>query len=121
MKKLVFVAILTLFIIHQSYAQQNKKVSHMVITIVKVNALTIGKPNNMFITRDDTTQVQKWVDLKSHGKLRDQAADFETVLMQLIEPYYEQGWKLVTTSTEAVTDNTSINTETFRYYLIKNE
>jgi hypothetical protein len=116
MKKYIFLSILALFIVYQSHAQTK----HMVIAIVNTNAVTIGKTNNMFITRDDTAQVQKIVDLNPHTRARDRAAGFEIILMQLIQPYYNQGWKLISTSVDAVMDGYTKNTtETYRYYFTK--
>jgi hypothetical protein len=96
-------------------AQQNTKSKHMTITIMDAQAtFTIGKSNNVFITRDDTAQVAKYV------KLKNKMADRESQLFDLVEPYYSDGWKLVSTSAEGVPD-TTLPTEVFRYYFVKQE
>lgn len=114
MKKFAFLPLLVLLSIAQLHAQQSKPAKHMVITIINDNSIKIGWFNNMIITRDDTAQV------KQVAKLKHDVAANEIIIMQLLQPYYNDGWKLTSTSTEAVTNNvTDIATETFRYYFIK--
>ena len=93
----------------------------MIVTIIDdhVSFNVGGKRNNMFITRDDTAQVQKWVDLKPHVKAKDERGAYEALLMKIIQPYYEQGWKLVSTSAEAIPPQQA--DEIFRYYFIKDK
>ena len=96
-------------------AQQTAKQKHMVITITDQEAaITFGKSNNVIITRNDTTQVQQYV------KLKNKTADREAQMMEIIEPYYDNGWKLVSTSAEAV-PGTTLPTEVFRYYFTKKD
>jgi len=106
--------LLFLSLVTSAFAQQPTKQKHMTITIMDEQVtFTIGKrANNVFITRDDTAQVQQVV------KLKDNMADRESQLFDLIEPYYNDGWKLVSTSAEAV-PGTTLATEVFRYYFVK--
>ncbi|HVW12174.1 MAG TPA: hypothetical protein VHB54_00035 [Mucilaginibacter sp.] len=117
MKKL-FSLSLAMFASLAIFAQSKTK--HMTIMIFNDHAaFTVGKKvNNMIITRDDTAQVQKLVDLNPHVKLREEPAAYERLLMNLLKPYYSEGWKLVTTSLEFIP---SSNTEVFRYYFTKEE
>ncbi|MBS1524246.1 MAG: hypothetical protein JST19_01275 [Bacteroidetes bacterium] len=119
MKK-ILILILALAAGYNGFAQQTPKAKHMTIMLFNDHAaFTVGKKiNNMIITRDDTAQVQKLVDLNPHVKLREEPAAYETLLMNLLKPYYDDGWKLVTSSVEFV-QNT--NTEVFRYYFVKEE
>lgn len=119
MKKLIII-FLALAACCTATAQQKNKTRHMTVTIVDEHvAFRIGRGiNNMFITRDDTAQVQKLVDLNLHVKLRDEPAAYERMLMKLLKPYYEDNWKLVTSAVEFVPNT---NTEVFRYYFIKEE
>ncbi|MFB9844576.1 hypothetical protein [Mucilaginibacter ginsenosidivorans] len=101
-------------------AQQKSRVTHMTVTIVDDHAaLRVGRrPNNMFITRDDTAQVQRVIDLDMHVRARDEPAAYEKMMMNILKPYYDNNWKLVTADVEFVA---SSNTEIFRYYFIKEE
>lgn len=116
MKKLIF-----LFAFgagFHSYAQQNLKSKHMTITVIDDHvAFRIGRQeNNVLITRDDTAQVQKLIDLDPHVKAREEPAAFESLMMKLLKPYYDDNWKLITATIEFVP---SSNTELFRYYFVK--
>jgi hypothetical protein len=91
---------------------------HMTITIVDQHvAFSVGKKtDNFFVTRDDTVQVQKQVDLTPHVKAKAEPAAFEQLMMNLLKPYYDQEWKLVTSNVEFIPNT---NTEIFRYYFVK--
>ncbi|HVV55723.1 MAG TPA: hypothetical protein VHC47_10380 [Mucilaginibacter sp.] len=117
MKKIIILA-LALIAGHSSFAQQ--KTSHMTITLYNAHVtFSVGhKPDNMIITRDDTAQVQRLVDLVPHVKLRDQPAAYEKIVMQLLKPYYDDGWKLVASNAEFIE---STNTEIFRYYFTREQ
>jgi hypothetical protein len=118
MKK-ISTLLLLMSIALSSVAQQKSAAKHMVITIQDDGAvITIGKTPNMFITRDDTAQVKKYVNLKHYGSESKEIASREEQLMQLMEPYYQDGWKLVSTSAEAIY-STTVPSEVFRYYFIK--
>ncbi|PUZ24981.1 hypothetical protein DCC81_11745 [Chitinophaga parva] len=119
MKKALIAALLLAAGSH-GFAQQKPKLKHMTITLVDSHAtFTVGhRANNMFITRDDTAQVQKQVDLNTHVKAKEEPAAYEQMLMRLLKPYFDEDWQLVTAAVEFVP---SSNTEVFRYYLTKEE
>lgn len=102
----------------ETLAQSPAPTKHMTITIINQHvSFSIGKQlDNFFITRDDTVQVQKLVDLNPHVKTKDEPAAYEQILMNLLKPYYEQQWKLVTSSVEFIPNT---NTEVFRYYFVR--
>ena len=111
MKKAILISIFVLGTFYQTFAQQHGKIKHMTISIMETSA---GHAPNMFITRDDTAQVQKYVEFNLHVKLRDAHAAHENQIMQLLEPYYNAGWKLVTVSSaKYLEDNIS------RFFFIK--
>lgn len=117
MKKILIICLLSIAG-YSAFAQQKPRVKHMTITIIDDHAgIIIGKkPNNLFITRDDTAQVQKRIDMNTHAKAKDAPAAYEQLLMQMLKPYYADNWKLVSTSAEF---NQNTNEDTFRYYFIK--
>ena len=84
-------------------------------------SFNIGKKeNNMIITRDDTAQVQKHIELNLHVKIKDRVAAHENQMMQLLKPYYDSGWKLASTSVEVISTSAS-PIEVFRYFFTKDE
>lgn len=102
----------------EALAQSPAQTRHMKITIVDQHvAFSVGKKmNNFFVTRDDSVQVQNLVDLNPHSKAKEEPAAYEQMLMNLLKPYYDQQWKLVTSNVEFIP---TTNTEVFRYYLVK--
>ena len=97
MKKLCLFAIIALSTINYAFAQQKSKTKHMTISIYETYS-NWGKSPNVFITRDDTAQVQKNVQFNLHLKPKDEVPAHENQIMQILEPYYDRGWKLVTVS-----------------------
>src|ERR1700754_4481282 len=97
MKKAILIPILIAGSVYHAFAQQNGKTKHMTITIMETYSGR-GHAPNMFITREDTAQVQKYVEFNLRVKTNDQEAAHENQIMQLFEPYYNDGWKLITAS-----------------------
>jgi len=116
MKKAILVTILIIGSIYHAFGQQNGKTVHMTISIMEAYSGR-GHDPNMFITRDDTVQVQKYVDFNLHVKLKDMEAAHENQIMQLLEPYYHEGWKLMATSSSNIFGNESLS----RFFFIKEE
>jgi hypothetical protein len=108
MKKLILTLVLIGSLIHHAFAQQNGKTQHMTITIMETYSGR-GHAPNMFITRDDTAQVQKYVEFDLHVKAKSQDAAHEQQIMQLLEPYYLDGWKLITVSDSKVLDGENVS------------
>src|ERR1700748_1273655 len=104
MKKATLIAALVLGTVYHTFAQQKSKTKHMIITIYETYS-NWGKSPNVFITRDDTAQVRKNIEFNLHLKLKYEVPAHETQLMQILEPYYNSGWKLITTSSVKNPDN----------------
>ncbi|WP_343688690.1 hypothetical protein [Chitinophaga sp.] len=117
MKSLLALAFLFSITI-ETFAQAPAPTRHMTITIIDQHvALSIGKKtDNFFVTRDDTAQLQKFVDLNTHVKAKEEPAAYEQMMMNLLKPYYDQQWQLVTSNVEFIPNT---NTEVFRYYFVK--
>jgi hypothetical protein len=118
MKK-ILILILALTAGYSAFAQQKGKTKNMTITIYEFHGIKIGSMPNMIITRDDTLQEQKNIDLHFHVKPKEQLAAHENALMQALKPYYDSGWKLVSSSVEVTTFQGSDYDKTYRYYLAK--
>jgi hypothetical protein len=71
----------------------------------------------MIITRTDSAQLQKDIDLKMHGKPKDYLAEHDQIMMSALQPYFTDGWKLVSTSVEVSNLQGSEFDKTYRYYL----
>lgn len=122
MKKAILTLMLFFAVVYTACAQQKSKTVHLIMTVVESpNTIIIGHSPNVFITRDDTAQVSQYVDFKLHVKARDAAAAHENQLMQLLQPYYNTGWRLVTATSEVVPVgfNDYAVTVKSRYFLIK--
>ncbi|SDP98684.1 hypothetical protein SAMN05428975_4763 [Mucilaginibacter sp. OK268] len=122
MKKAILVLVLIIGSVYQAFAQQNGKTKHMIISILEKSGKPIfGRtPPNVFITRDDTVQVQKYVEFNLKVKASEQEAAHENQIMQLLEPYYIGGWKLVSVS-PAQTFNVDDNEDMTRFFFTKDE
>ena len=100
---------------------QQRKTSNMSITIYEFNGIKIGKFPNMIITRDDSLQEQKNLDLNLHVKAKEQLAAHEQALMQALKPYYDNGWKLVSATVQVSTFQGGDFDKTYRYYLSRDQ
>jgi len=120
MKK-ILILILALTAGYGAFAQQNGKTKNMTITIYEFHGIKIGSVPNMIITRDDSLQEQKNIDLNLHVKAKEQLAAHENTLMQVLKPYYDKGWKLISSSVEVSTFQGSDYDRTYRYYLSKDQ
>ena len=120
MRKLL-ILFLVLFAGQSLMAQQKSKTNYMSITIYDYHGLQIGHAHNMIIIRTDTAQVQKDIDLKLHGKLKDYLANHEDTLLSALKPYFNAGWKLVTHSVEVSVFQGSTDGATYRYYFTREQ
>ena len=94
----------------------------MIISIDEFDGFNVGPvAPNMIITRDDSLQEQKIVDLNLHFKLKERFAYHEQLLMNALKPYFDKGWKLVSTSVETSTSNGDSDEKYYRYYLNKEQ
>jgi len=94
-------------------AQQKEKTNYMGITIMEAN----GRLSNIIVTRTDSAQEIR--DLNVRLPMAATASHFAKegdALMTLLEPYFNNGWKLVTFAENY--DNSTFTT-TFKYYLSK--
>jgi hypothetical protein len=122
MKKITLTLAFLFALVYFAAAQQASKTRHMIISIVEnLNSITIGHSPNMFVTRDDTAQTRQYVDFRTHGKLKDAVADHEAQIMAILKPFYDQGWKLVTTSVTGVPEVGNAAEESTRYFFVKEE
>jgi len=120
MKK-IFILCLALIAGLGAFAQQRNKADYMSITIYEFHGLHIGKMHNMIITRTDSAQLQTDINLKPHGKPRDYLANHEDTIMTTLKPYFNKGWKLLSTSVEASNFQGSDFDKTYRYYLSREQ
>jgi hypothetical protein len=88
-------------LVYHAFARQNGKPKRMTISIMETYSGR-GHAPNMFITRDDTAQVEQYVEFNLHIKAGDQEAAHEKQIMQLLEPYHHDGWKLITAASSKV-------------------
>ena len=116
MKKILILS-LAMMAFSSAIAQQKTKTDYMSVTIYEFHGIKIGKMHNMIVTRTDSSQLQKDIDLKPHGKLRDYLASHEDTIMTALKPYFNNGWKLVSTSVEVSDFQGSDFDKTYRYYL----
>jgi len=116
MKKAALIPILIVGLVYHAFARQSAKTKHMTITIMETYSGR-GHAPNMFITRDDTAQVQKYVEFDLHVKVRSQDAAHEQQIMQLLEPYYLDGWKLITVSNSKVLGGENVS----RFFFTKDK
>jgi hypothetical protein len=125
MKKIIIIAILALgFGLHTS-AQQKAPTKYMLITIYPIDSY--NRKLNMIVTREDTAQLLTHLAIDSHVKLKDFVAVYESLMLQTLKPYFDNGWKLVSSTTETeVFDGSGIVSATgsahvTRFYLSKDE
>ncbi len=118
MKKAILISIIILGAVYQTFAQEKGKTRHMIISMYESYSVAMGKSPNVFITRDDTIQIQKSINFNLHVKLKDQVAAHENQIMQLLEPYYNDGWKLVNSSSLKAIDSNFYIT---RFFFVKDE
>jgi hypothetical protein len=113
MKKLIILA-LALAIGHTVSARQKGKTNYMNISIFQ----QAGRIDYMIVTRTDTAQEIKDLKIKvTLAYAEKYLAGQDSALMQLLSPYYNKGWKLVSTTI----DNSIFSGQVFRYYLSKDE
>ncbi|NOW94465.1 hypothetical protein [Mucilaginibacter sp. SG564] len=116
MKTAILIPILIIGSVYHAFAQKNGKAKHMTITIMETFSGR-GRVPNMFITRDDTAQVQKYVEFSLKVKVKDMDAAHEAQIMQLLQPYYKNGWKLVTAGGVKIWGDENAS----RFFFIKDE
>ena len=117
MKKLI-ILVLALASGYSALAQQKGKTDHMSISIYEQG----GRISYMVITRTDSAQVKKDLKIKLHvSSTKTLLADQDAALMQLLKPYYNNGWKLITFGIDNSVFNGNDYSETFKYYLSKDE
>jgi hypothetical protein len=119
MKKSIFIAILVLGFIAHTLGQQKARTKYMIVTLSYNN--DNYKNIAMIVTREDTMAVKTKQGVDSHVKNKDLAAAFESLTLQLLKPYFDNGWKLVTSTVQVETfaSNSVINKT--RFYLSKDE
>jgi hypothetical protein len=120
MKKLL-ILVLALTISYSVFAQQKGKTNYMSISIYEFHGIKIGHIPNMVITRTDSAQEQKDIDLTPHAKVKERFAEHESMLMNALKPYFDNGWKLVSTSVEVSSFQGSDFDRTYHYYLSKDQ
>ena len=80
-----------------------------------------GTISNMIVTRTDS--LQKIIDLKIKFRVsvaeKKFLAEQDSILLQLVKPYYDKGWKLVSFATDG--SNFDNNSTAYRYYLAKDQ
>jgi hypothetical protein len=119
MKKIVIIAILVLGFIVQATAQQKARSKYMIVTLSYNN--DNYRKISMIVTQEDTSPVKTKQGVDSGVKNKDLASAFEGLTLQLLKPYFDNGWKLVTSTVQVETfAYNSVNNIT-RFYLSKDE
>ncbi|MBB6110452.1 hypothetical protein SAMN05421821_106259 [Mucilaginibacter lappiensis] len=116
MKTAILIPILIIGSVYHAFAQQSTKTRHMTISIIETYSGR-GHDPNMFINRDDTAQVQKYVEFNLKVKAKDVEAAHENQIMKLLEPYYIDGWKLVTVSSAKILGDENVS----RFFFTKDK
>ncbi len=119
--KNILVLSLFMFVGYSAFAQQEVKTSYMSITIYEFHGIELGQMHNMIVTRTDSAQLQKDIDLKMHGKAKDYLAEHEQNIMSALQPYFAAGWKLISTSVETSILQGGNFDKTYRYYLSREQ
>jgi hypothetical protein len=116
MKKLL-ILILALTAGYNAIAQQKPKTNYMIIHIEDDNSKV-----NMIVTRTDSATVQKHLDLSlKHVKAKDRTAAHDSVMLSMLKTYFDQGWKLVSTSVQTAVGRGSSFPFEYMYYLSKEQ
>ena len=122
MKKVIFFLFLSTFLSFTAYAQQKPKTNYMVITISEINGVPVGKPlPNMIVTRTDSVQEFKYINLSPKVKSTDVLSTHENLILQALKPYFDKGWKLISTSIEIPIVQGTYYVENYRYYLSRDD
>lgn len=103
-------------------AQSKAKSKLMVITISEYTGSIVGQAQpNMIISRTDTVQEVRYINFSLIAKAKNQLAAHESLIMEVLKPYLNSGWKLVSTSLEAPVSQGNVYNENFRYFFTKDE
>jgi hypothetical protein len=111
MKKILILGLLLSAGIN-TFAQQKHKTDYMIITVDDN-----GTKMNMVVTRTDSAQLQQHLDLSlKHVKARDYTATYDSIMLSMLNRYFNRGWKLVSTSEETAGGTFP---SAYKYYLSK--
>jgi hypothetical protein len=122
MKKVIFFLLFASGFSYHATAQQKPKTNYMVITISELNGVPVGKPlPNMIVTRTDSVQELKYLNLSPKVKPTDVLPAHENIILQALKPYFDKGWKLISTSIEIPIVQGTYYVENYRYYLSKDD
>jgi len=117
MKKLI-ILVLALIAGHIVSAQQKGKTKYMGISIFQ----QAGRIDYMIVTRTDSAQEIKDLKIKLGLASQQKAlSDEDSALMQVLNPYYSKGWRLVSFAVDNSIFSGQDYSQTFRYYLSKDE
>lgn len=117
MKKLI-ILVLALAAGYTASAQQKGKTNYMSISIYQQGV----RLDYMIVTRTDSAQEAKDIDVKlGLADTKGFIAEQDGALMVLITPYYNRGWKLVSFAVDKSIFSGSDYSQTFIYYLKKEE
>jgi len=115
MKKLIVLA-LALVIAHVASAQQKSTTNYMSVSIFQQG----NHIDYVVVTRTDSAQMVKNVKIKVRTASDQKAlTDGDAALMQLLSPYFNQGWKLLSFAVGNEIFSGNNYSQTFRYYLSK--
>jgi len=122
MKKLNIVIFLLLSSSFYVVAQQKAKEKLMVITISEFNGSIVGQAlPNMIISRTDSVQDVRYINFGLIAKAKNQLAAHESLILEVLKPYLNNGWRLVSTSLEAPVSQGNVYNENYRYFFTKDE
>ena len=120
MKKILILALASVAG-YGAFAQQKIKTDYMSITIYEFHGIKIGHVPNMIVTRTDSAQLQKDINLRPHWKAKEYLANHEDAMMSALKPYFSNGWKLVSTSVEVSDFQGNDFDKTYRYNLSREQ
>lgn len=122
MKRLTIFLLLLLSSGFYVFAQQKAKTKLMVITISEFNGSIVGQPlPNMIISRTDSVQELRYINFGLIAKSKNLLAAHENLIMEVLKPYLNNGWRLVGTSIEAPVSQGNVYNENYRYFFTKEE
>jgi hypothetical protein len=76
---------------------------------------------NMIVTRTDSVQDQKYVNFSSVAKSKNQLAAHESLIIAVLKPYIDAGWKLISSTVENPITQGNTYVENYRYFFTKDQ
>jgi hypothetical protein len=121
MKKTLIIILFLLSAVRYANAQTGKT-KFMTITIAEINGTVSGTPlPNMIISRTDSVQDQKYINFASTTKAKNPLAAHDALMILVLKPYFDSGWKLVSATIENPITQGNTYVENYRYFFTKDQ